>query len=157
MRGLSSSRTETNTVPVRGSRAPPPSWLLAKAISNERSRPITSPVDFISGPSTVSTPAEAGEREHRLLDADVVEAAAGAAGSKLAERLARHDAGRDLGDRQADHLGDERHRARGARIDLQHVDVAVLDGVLHVHQAADLERQRELAGLALELGDGLRA
>src|SRR5262249_4415668 len=55
MRSLSSSRTETNTVPSRGRRAPPPSWLLTNAISNERSIPITSPVDFISGPSTVST------------------------------------------------------------------------------------------------------
>ena len=56
MRGLSSSRTETNTVPARGRLVPPPIWLLAKAISNEPSMPITSPVDFISGPSTVSTP-----------------------------------------------------------------------------------------------------
>ena len=56
MRGLSASLTETNTVPLRGRLAPPPIWLLAKAISNEASIPITSPVDFISGPSTVSTP-----------------------------------------------------------------------------------------------------
>ena len=35
--------------------------------------PITSPVDFISGPSTVSTAGEAGERKHRLLDPDVIE------------------------------------------------------------------------------------
>ena len=56
MRGLSVSRTETKTVPERGSREPPPIWLLAKAISKELSSPITSPVDFISGPSTVSTP-----------------------------------------------------------------------------------------------------
>src|SRR5664279_4280287 len=56
MRGLSSSLTETNTVPERGRLVPPPIWLLAKAISNAESIPITSPVDFISGPSTVSTP-----------------------------------------------------------------------------------------------------
>ena len=56
MRGLSPSRTDTNTVPARGTLEPPPSWLLANAMSNERSSPITSPVDFISGPSTVSTP-----------------------------------------------------------------------------------------------------
>ena len=53
---LSSSRTETNTVPSRGKLVPPPIWLLAKAISKDASMPITSPVDFISGPSTVSTP-----------------------------------------------------------------------------------------------------
>ncbi len=43
-------------MPLRGRLVPPPIWLLAKAISNEPSMPITSPVDFISGPSTVSTP-----------------------------------------------------------------------------------------------------
>ena len=56
MRGLSASLTETKTVPSRGSREPPPIWLLAKATAKEWSMPITSPVDFISGPSTVSTP-----------------------------------------------------------------------------------------------------
>ena len=74
---------------------------------------------------------------------------------KLASVSPAMIARRDLGDRQADHLGDERHRARGARVDFEHVDVAVLDGVLHVHQAADVERQRERAGLPFELGDGL--
>ena len=43
-------------MPLRGTRVPPPSWLLANAISKVRSRPITSPVERISGPSTVSTP-----------------------------------------------------------------------------------------------------
>ena len=53
---MSASFTETKTVPLRGRLVPPPIWLLAKAISNEPSMPITSPVDSISGPSTVSTP-----------------------------------------------------------------------------------------------------
>ena len=39
---------------------------------------------------------------------------------------------------RADGLGHERHGARGPRVDLQHEDRAVLDGVLHVHQAADI-------------------
>ena len=56
MRGLSSSRTETNTVPLTGTFEPAPSWLLAKAMSKERSRPMTSPVERISGPSSTSTP-----------------------------------------------------------------------------------------------------
>ena len=73
---LSASRTDTNTVPVRGSREPPPSWLLAKAISNERSIPMTSPVDRISGPEHGVDAGEAREREHRLLDPDMIEAAA---------------------------------------------------------------------------------
>ena len=66
------------------------------------------------------------------------------------ERLAGHDLGGDAGDRLADHLGDERHRAAGARVDLEDVDVAVLDGELHVHQADDLQRQGQLSRLALE-------
>ena len=53
-------------------------------------------------------------------------------------------------------LGDEGHGARGARVDFEHEDVAVLDGVLHVHQAADLERQGERRRLALQLGDDRR-
>ena len=39
-------------------------------------------------------------------------------GEKAGQRLARHDAGGDLGDGDARRLGDERHGARGARIDL---------------------------------------
>ena len=116
-----------------------------------RSMPITSPVDFISGPSTVSTPGKRANGNTASLTPTVLEVHRREL--EAGEAFARHDAGRDLGDRQADHLGDERHRARGARIDLEHVDVAVLDGVLHVHQAADLERQRERAGLPAELGD----
>ena len=57
------------------------------------------------------------------------------------------------GNRLADDLGDERHGARGARVDLENVDYAVLDGELHVHQADDLERQGQLARLAVELGE----
>ena len=39
-----------------GSRVEAASWLLAKAEGKSRSIPITSPVDRISGPSTMSTP-----------------------------------------------------------------------------------------------------
>ena len=53
--GLSPSRTDRNTVPPCGRFTPAPNWALAKARSNEASSPITSPVDFISGPRTVST------------------------------------------------------------------------------------------------------
>jgi hypothetical protein len=68
IQGLSLSLTETKAVPLRGSFTPPPSWLLAKARakagamsaspSRFQSRPMTSPVERISGPSTVSTPAK---------------------------------------------------------------------------------------------------
>ena len=45
-----------NTVPVVGRVQPAPNWLLAKAMAKDLSRPITSPVDFISGPRMISTP-----------------------------------------------------------------------------------------------------
>ena len=53
---LSSSLTETKTVPDNGKSTPAPCWLLAKALAKSLSMPITSPVDFISGPRTRSTP-----------------------------------------------------------------------------------------------------
>ncbi len=98
---------------------------------------------------------EAGEGEHRLLHRDVALHGRSGAEPEALQRLAGHDAGGDLRDLRADHLGDERHRAGGARIDLEHVDDAVLDGVLHVHQSADVERQSERLGLPLELRHGL--
>src|SRR6185312_12283849 len=55
-RSLSPSLTEKNTVPEVGSLVPAPIWLLAKARAKLASTPITSPVERISGPSTVSTP-----------------------------------------------------------------------------------------------------
>ena len=72
------------------------------------------------------------------------------------ERPARHDEAGDFGDRLADHLGDEGHRARGPRVDLEHVNLVALQRILHVHQPADVERQREFARIRLELRDGLR-
>ena len=42
-------------MPAIGSRLPAAAWLFAKASPNERSIPITSPVERISGPRIVST------------------------------------------------------------------------------------------------------
>ncbi len=65
MKGLSDAFTDTKTQPEAGRVTPPPSWLLAKARAKAwdgsspgriQSRPMTSPVERISGPSTVSTP-----------------------------------------------------------------------------------------------------
>ena len=57
---------------------------------------------------------------------------------EIRELLAGHQPCGDPGHRHADHLGDERHGARCPRIDFEHVDRAVLDGVLNVHQADDV-------------------
>jgi hypothetical protein len=46
-------------VPVNGSALPAPIHALAKATPKVGATPITSPVDFISGPSSGSTPGSA--------------------------------------------------------------------------------------------------
>ena len=49
--------TLMKTLPLVGSTVPAANWLLAKAMGKCSLTPITSPVDFISGPSTMSMPA----------------------------------------------------------------------------------------------------
>ena len=55
-RSLSRSFTELKTLPSVGRGLNALIWDLAKAMSGSGSMPITSPVDFISGPSTTSMP-----------------------------------------------------------------------------------------------------
>ena len=71
------------------------------------------------------------------------------------ERPAGHDLGGDAGDGQADHLGDEGHRAARPRVYFEHIDLVVLNRELDVHQAHHLQRAGELHGLPLELRDDL--
>ena len=47
---LSLSFTDTKTFPDMGNFIPAASWAFAKAKPKESASPITSPVDFISGP-----------------------------------------------------------------------------------------------------------
>ena len=56
--GLSVSVTVMKTVPSRGRAMPAADWALPKAVGKSAAIPITSPVDFISGPSTESAPAK---------------------------------------------------------------------------------------------------
>ena len=53
---------------------------------------------------------------------------------------AGHQARGNFRERHAGGFADVRHRARGARIHFQNVHRVALDGVLHVHQADDLQR-----------------
>ena len=53
---LSESLTDTKTAPLSGNSAAAPLCALANAIPKLSAIPITSPVDSISGPSSVSTP-----------------------------------------------------------------------------------------------------
>ena len=52
---LSVSAMEMKTVPDVGMSVDAPSWDLANAVGKSRSMPMTSPVERISGPRTVST------------------------------------------------------------------------------------------------------
>src|SRR5204862_7518203 len=45
-----------NMLPSLGNTVPAANWLLANAIENRSLTPITSPIDRISGPNTISTP-----------------------------------------------------------------------------------------------------
>ena len=72
---------------------------------------------------------------------------------QFAQLAAGHQPRGDLGQRNSGGLGNIRHRARGARIDLNHVDVILalgvaLNGELQVDQANHLERQRQFARVA---------
>ena len=55
---LSASVTLKNTVPDSGSETPAAACALPNAVGKSSAIPITSPVDFISGPSTASAPAK---------------------------------------------------------------------------------------------------
>src|SRR6218665_1815879 len=96
---------------------------------------------------------EFDEREHGLLDAEV--GRRDLPGDALGgQRLAGHAARGHLGQRDARGLGDEGHGARGAGVDLQHVDhvlaVHFLDGELHVHQSDHVQALGHGGALALE-------
>ena len=98
---------------------------------------------------------EAGEGEHRLLDGHV-RRERGVVQLEGGQRRAGHDQRADLGHRHPRRLGHEGHGAAGARVDLQDVDGAVLDGELHVHQADHAERAGDGLCLVVQLVDGGR-
>ena len=63
---LSASLIEKNTFPPLGRSVPAPICALRKASGKERSQPMTSPVERISGPRMVSTPGKRAKGRHRL-------------------------------------------------------------------------------------------
>ena len=88
------------TVPLSGSRCPAPSIALMNAMPKLPAPPITSPVDFISGPRIVSTPGKRTNGNTGLFTntpagVEVVGHA------ELRERLAGHHPRGDLRQRQA--------------------------------------------------------
>ena len=93
---------------------------------------------------------ELDEREDGFLDAHVrhVDFFGKA---NLFEGFAEHAAARVTGQRDADGLGHERHRAGGTRVHFDHVKFAILHGELHVHEAANVEFLREFLGVGADL------
>ena len=142
--------TLTNAVPPAGSRLDAATWLLANAAGKSVAIPITSPVDRISGPSTMSTPGNFANGNTASFT-ETYRGTGSAVIPWLLERPAHHHPRRRLRQVQPGRLRDERHRARRPRVDLQDVDLAVLHGELDVHQPADLQRLGQGVGLLLEL------
>ena len=93
---------------------------------------------------------ELDEREDGFLDAHVrhVDFFGEA---DLFEGFAEHAAARVAGQRDADGLGNERHRTGSARVHFDHVEFAILDGELHVHETANVEFLREFLGVGADL------
>ena len=59
--------------------------------------------------------------------------------AEVDELFADHDLGGELGEGNADGLGNEGHGAGGAWVDFDDVEFVVFDGELDVHEAADFE------------------
>ncbi len=133
-------------VPDDGNGLPALIWLFANARPNERSMPMTSPVERISGPSTVSTPGKrlnGSTASFTLVWPDAVGGRKQTLFAQLGERRADHHPGRDLRERHAGRLGDERHRAARPRVRLEHEHLPGLHRVLDVDEAPDVERARD--------------
>ena len=150
---------EKNTVPFFGSSVPAPKLGLGKGhgIGRIKAHDFAGRAHF-RAEQGVNT-REPGKREDRFLDGDMLEVPgiglAAVIGEGFVNGLASHDAGCDLCNRAAKGLGNKRHGARSARIDLDDVNIAFHDGVLHVHQAADIECLCEQFRLALEFVERL--
>ena len=142
------------TLPESGILKPAAICDLAKAMPKEWSIPITSPVDFISGPSRMST---LGKRL-KGKTASLTEMCFGRMGfgeTQLLQGFPQHHLRGELRQGNADRLADEGDGPRGAGVDLQDVELAVLDRVLDVHEADDVEFLGDQLRLALDRRPGV--
>ena len=88
------------------------------------------------------------EREHCFLGTVVVELLV--LELQVFELGTEHQAGREAGHLRVTDLGDQRHRAACARVCFEDEHLAVFDGVLHVHEAANVEGFGNLPGVILD-------
>ena len=98
--------------------------------------------------------------EHRVHLRELVEGEHGFLGAVVVELLvlelqvfelrAEHKAGSEAGHLGVANLGDQRHRAGGARVRFEDEHLAVFDSVLHVHEAANVEGFGNLTGVIFD-------
>ena len=86
------------------------------------------------------------ERENRGLDEEVVYGQL-ISQTELLQLATRHQPDGQLGQGDTGGFAHEGHGAGGPRIDFQHVDHILLDGVLHIHQSDHLQLQRQPSGV----------
>ena len=117
--------------------------------------PITSPVLFISGPSTESAPAKRAKGSTASL---TLTCSGGPSGSSWSASFSPSISRQAIfASGSADRLGDEGHGARGARVGLDHVELAAGDRVLDVDQADHAELERDPLGRRADLLEHLLA
>ena len=92
---------------------------------------------------------EAGKRQHGLLNADHAWPFLG--DTEVNDTLAQGDPYRGIDQRHARRLRDKRHRAARTRVGLEDVDLTIADRILHVDEADDAERTRQLDRLSPHL------
>ena len=106
--------------------------------------PMTSPVDCIPGPTDGSTPRSlAVEKAGALTATKAGGGEVAAVPAQFGERRAERDADRQLDHRDAGDLGQERHRPRRARVDLDQVDAVLADDELGVDETPGAEREHD--------------
>ena len=107
---------------------------------------MTSPVDCMPGPSEGSTPRSLAVENTGALTATKRRLGQQSIGpAQLAQRGARRHARRQRDHGHAGDLGQERHRAAGARVDLEDVDAVVAHDELGVDQAAHADLEADAA------------
>ena len=119
-----------------------PSWLLANAIGKVSAIPMTSPVERISGPRTMSTPANL-RNGNTLSLTDTCEGSGLCGQTKFGQFCTGHDFGGNVGDGNAGGFGNKGNGAAGARVDFKDVDVDLVvfffDRELDIHQTDDVQ------------------
>ncbi len=141
---IESSASGASPSPQRGGISDAPVSALAIATRASSAIPMTSPVDCMNGPTDGSTPLSLAVENAGALTATNDGSGRRPAGQpEPGERRAEGDPDGKLDHRHPRHLRHERHRPRGARVDLDQVHAVVADDELGVDEAAGAERDAD--------------